>query len=525
MPLKNTLSRHQTAGRKKPASLRPIVCYLLSAVFCLFYLQPLLPGEELAPRLLPLISSNNLKDASVGISVIKLPDKTPLFSHNSQELFVVASNTKLFTTAAALDYLGSDYQFKTRLFYRGDVDPEGRLLGDIIVQGGGDPNISGRFNGGKVTATLEEWAETILQAGIKRVEGDIVADASFFDREWVHPGWPKNQLLSWYCAPISALSLNDNCVDIVLQPGRDGRAKMELEPEVCYLKIFNSCRVSDHLKKARVHIHRDPDSGEIYVRGEIPSARKSHRYSYSVPVDNPPLFLVSAFKEVLKKKGIEVSGQPRLLEPEEFAQTLPLSPDPKPGEKGMKEWMPLTCTTSTLSQAVMVTNSRSQNFYAEQILKTLGAETKGEGSFTAGLDVIRELMSKLGYDPWEYQVTDGSGLCRENKFSPEMITNLLAFMYQHKEKETFISSLPVSGTSGSLHRRLRNPSCAGKIKAKTGYISKACALSGYAETDGGDTLAFSILVNDFKVAPAHVREFQDSICRVLVGYGNGNRKM
>jgi len=491
-------------------------CLLLTA-FC--YHTPLL-GEEstlnqngsgLAQQLLPLLSPNTLKGASVGISVVRLPDKTPLFKHNSRELFTVASNMKLFTTASALDYLGSQYQFKTRVFYRGEIDPQGRLIGDIIVRGGGDPNISGRFNGGKVTAVLEDWAEVILQAGIKEIGGDIVADASFFDKEWIHPGWPKDQLFSWYCAPTSALSLNDNCVDVILQPGKDGRAKVELKPGGDYLKVVNSCKVSDNLKKPRVHVNRDPDSGEICVKGEIPLGCKP--LEYSVPVDNPPLFLVGVFREVLGKKGIKVSGQSRLLGAEESDQTT---------------WKLLTCTTSTMAQAVTVANTKSHNFYAEQILKTVGAEVRGEGSRPAGLEVIKELMFKLGYEPREYQVEDGSGLCRGNRFSPEMITDLLAFMYQHKESETFVSSLPVSGSStGSLHKRLREPSCTGKVKAKTGYISKVCALSGYVETQGGDTLAFSILVNDFKVAPAHVKEFQDSICRVLAGYGNGNgnRKM
>lgn len=471
----------------------------------LFFLQSPLQGEELSKQLLPLLSDSSLKGASVGINVISLPDKDTLFSYNSRELFPVASNMKLFTTATALDRLGSNYQFRTEVYYRGNVGPNGKLIGDIIVRGGGDPNISGRFNGGKVTAILEGWTEAILQAGIKEIEGDIVADASFFDEQWVHPCWPKDQLLHWYCAPISALSLNDNCVDITLQ-SRRGRVKMELEPTGSYLKVFNSCRVSDNLKRPLVHIHRDPDSGEIHVRGKIPSECKSLKYS--VPIDNPPLFLVSVFKTVLEEKGIKVSGRPRLLESAGPDQT----------------WKLITYTTSPLSQAVMVANTRSQNFYAEQIFKTLGAVVKGKGSFSAGLEAVEELMFKLGYEPGEYQVADGSGLCRENRFSPEMVTDLLAFMYQHSERETFISSLPVSGTTGSLHRRLREPAYVGRVKAKTGYISKTCSLSGYVDAQGGDTLAFSILVSDFRVAPVHIKEFQDSVCRVLVSYDSGKPK-
>ncbi len=479
-----------------------LILFLGIFLFNFFCLQSLSSAEKLSQQLLPLLLQSSLKGAAVGINVVSLPDKNPLFSYNSQEIYTVASNMKLFTTAAALDYLGSDYQFSTTLFCRGNIDPEGKLWGDVIVQGGGDPNLSGRFNGGRTTAVLEEWAEAIVKAGIKEISGNIIADDSFFDRELIHPGWPKDQLFTWYSAPISALSFNDNCVDITLRPTSGSGVKVEVNPSNSYLRILNSCKLSDSTGRPRIHVHLEPNTGKIHLKGEMPTRCES--LTYSVPVDNPPLFLASVFREILKSKGVKVVGETIVFEPEI--------------DESDQEWTPLMCTTSSMSQAVMVANTRSQNFYAEQILKTLGAEVKGEGSFRAGLEVIQELMLKLGYEPVEYQVADGSGLCRDNRFSPEMITDLLAYMYQHKEKESFISSLAVSGTTGSLQKRLRGSSFKGRIRAKTGYISRVCCLSGYVETEGGDTLAFSILVNNFKVAPVTIKEFQDSVCKVLIKY-------
>lgn len=450
------------------------------------------------------LSDPVLKGAVTGVYVVTLPDGDVLFSRNSDRLFTVASNMKLLTTAAALQNLGSEYRFTTTVYRRGDILEEGTLTGDVIIRGGGDPNISGRFHGGRSTAILEDWAAAINEAGIKKITGDIVADDTFFDREYVHPGWPKNQLSRWYCAPVSGLSFNDNCVEIRLLADGNGGVKVVKEPATGYVTVHNSLRLTKKKKGANPIVHKKPGTNEIFVKGKVRS--KNLPATHFLTIDNPPLFLASVFKEVLERQGIKVNGRARLIA------------GAGGDEDSAHELYELASTSSTLGRSVKVANTNSQNFYAEQILKTLGVEVKGEGSFAAGREVLSGFLLELGYPPDRYNVIDGSGLSRKNRLSPRIIVDILSYMYGHREGFTFYSSLSVSGTTGTLKRRLAGPSYKGRVMAKTGYVSKASALSGYVETSSGKTLAFSILINKFKAPNSKIKKIQDSICRALVDY-------
>ncbi len=455
-----------------------------------------------------ILSDPVLKGAVAGVDVVSLQDGEVLFSRNIDELFTVASNMKLLTTAAALHTIGSGYRFTTTVYRRGDVLDEDTLAGDIVIRGGGDPNISGRFYGGRSTAIMEDWAVALQEAGIKEITGDIVADDTFFDREYVHPGWPRNQLSRWYCAPVSGLSFNDNCVEIRLLADGNGGVKVVKEPPTGYITVRNSSRLTKKKKGANLIVHKKPGTNEIFVKGKVRS--RSLPATHFLTVDNPPLFFASVFKEVLERQGIKVNGRARLIDD---ADTYG---DERGGlATGLHE---LASMSSTLGQSVKVANTNSQNFYAEQILKTLGVEVKGEGSFAAGREVLSGFLLELGYPPDRYNIADGSGLSRENRLSPRIIVGILAHMYGHREGLTFYSSLSVSGTTGTLKRRLTKPSYKGRVMAKTGYISKASALSGYVETLSGKTLAFSILINNFKASNSKIKKIQDSICRALVNY-------
>lgn len=475
-------------------------CLVFSAVTDYLWAGP--SRKALERDIWQVLSSPHLKNASVGIHVVSLPDEEILFSLNSDRLFTVASNMKILTTAAALHFLGAGYQFKTTVYYSGNITKEGVLDGDIIIRGGGDPNISGRFYEGRSTAVLERWAAALGRNGVREVRGDIVADDTWFDREYVHPDWPRDQLTEWYCAPVSGLSFNDNCIKLRLVRKKKGKGvvKVVLEPGTSYVTIHNSCRITRSEKKAGFSVYRRPGTNEIFIKGRL--TPKQLPLIYYVTVDNPPLFLASVFREVLERRGIGVYGRVRLI---------------GEGERvSYPELHELVSTTSTLAQSVKVANMRSQNFYAEQILKTLGAEMRGEGSFRAGLGVLREFLLELGYTPDRYRLADGSGLSRNNRLSPLMMVDILTFMYRHTEGDVFYSSLPISGTSGTLRRRLKKPPYKGRVRAKTGYIYRASTLSGYVETLSGRTLAFSILINNFNGSNKKIKRIQDSICRVLV---------
>ncbi len=476
------------------------ILLIFDAFFAAFLDAKTTTPQDFKSHLRLLLNNPSLRNVSYGISVVSIKKNSSLFDYRSNDLFSVASNMKLLTTSTALDYLGPDFEYKTIVVAQGKITTSGELHGDIIIKGSGDPNISGRFYHGNILAVPESWAQAIKDRGIRVIRGDIVADDTIFDRIYVNPHWPANQLSAWYCAPSCGLSFNDNCVDITLVPGKNpgGVVTLLIDPDTSYFTIFNSCVYTASKKEHRYSMYRKPDTNQIFITGKF-CVNASPEKTW-VSVHNPALYLATVFKEVLEKNGIVVYGNARLID-----ECNPVKSD---GEV-------ITQTTSTMEQAVFVTNKRSQNFYAEQIIKTLGAQIKGRGTLEAGIEVVHEFLSKLGFQPEEYTIDDGCGLSKGNRLSPKMITTLLAYMSKHPHGGVLWDSLPASGTDGGLRRRMISPRYKNKIHAKTGYIAKTSALSGYIETSRDDVLAFSILMNNFKNLST-IMKLQDAICQTLV---------
>ncbi len=214
--------------------------------------------------------------------------------------------------------------------------------------------------------------------------------------------------------------------------------------------------------------------------------------------------MATVFKEILEGKNIRVMGKARVID-ETYMYAI-------------QEHNILATTTSSLRQSITVANKNSQGFYAEQILKTLGATINNEGSFSGGVDVIKDFLTKLGIPENQYQLDDGSGLSKKNKLTPETITILLNYMYNHKNAAIFVKSLPISGTDGTLKNRLKREPCKSRVMAKTGYVYGARTLSGYVKTLDEEIIAFSILVNEIKGGTWKAKRLQDIICRFLVAY-------
>lgn len=459
-------------------------------------------GLKLKEEIDALVYRYKPKNSQVGISIFSISKAKPLYELNSRKPFVVASNMKLLTTATALVSLGPDFVYETKVFYRGDLSSRSKLQGDIIIQGSGDPNISGRFYNDEITAVPRSWAERVAEHGIKTITGDIIADDTIFDREFVCDSWPKDQLSEWYCAPVCGLSFNDNCIDIIVKPNRQpgGSASIQIEPETSYVKIFNTCKTTNLQSQHLYSLYRRPFTNSVYVKGSIWS--KSGPQKVWITIHDPALYTATVFKEILENRGISVLGEARVVNASE--------------KKMRHSSYALAVTNSSLRQSIEVTNKRSQGFYAEQIVKTVGAHIKNEGSFSAGLDVIRDFLAELGFSKNQYQIDDGSGLSKKNRLWPVMITTLLNYMYNHEDGDIFLQSLPISGVEGTLKNRLTQPPYKTRVRAKTGYILGTSTLSGYVETLEGEIVAFSILVNEISGGIRQAKHLQDAICRLLV---------
>lgn len=464
-----------------------------------------LDRKELAEELRRLMESPALRRARFGVCAMDLASEEWLFEHNADELLTPASNVKLATTAAALELLGPDFEFRTTVALIGKLLPGGVLQGDLLLVGRGDPNISGRLHQSKPTALMEKWAEAVAAAGIKSIRGGVIADDTYFDRQHLHPGWPQGQHEAWYCAPVSGLSFNDNCVLVVVKPAAkpDLPAVATTEPPTSYFEIVNSvvttrARVGEN----RVVAHRRLGENRIVVSGTIRA--QGGPFQAWITVHEPALYTATVFADVLRAKGVPVAGPVRLLNP-------PLKGD----QPGARE---IITTTSSLKDAVMVANKNSQNFYAEQILKTLAREKTGMGTWAAGAEVVEKFLraAKL---TGTFVYSDGSGLARTNRFSVRQIVQLLQYANGRRWGGTYLRSLAEPGEEGTLSRRL--DAFKGHLFAKTGYILGASALSGYLETRGRRLVAFSIIVNDFHSALAEVRALQDAVVAKLAEYDPG----
>jgi D-alanyl-D-alanine carboxypeptidase/D-alanyl-D-alanine-endopeptidase (penicillin-binding protein 4) len=446
------------------------------------------------------VDRHPLRGAKVGVVARRLSDGKEVFSFHGNEMFELASNTKLFTTAAALWILGADYEFRTTLTANGLVQ-DGVLQGDLVIGGGGDPSFSGRVHPGAMTVP-REFAQAIQAAGIRQISGDLVMDDRFFDRVYRAPGWPKAEWLWKYAAPISALSFNDNCVEVKVTggPAPDAPATISTIPSFPAMRFLNHCSTGAKDRPGEVAFERDED-GAIVVSGRLPVGASR---SETIAVEDPALFLASALQTEIAKAGIRLDGRPRLMT--DFEK-------PRPGAKEILVWK------SKLVDSISAANRRSLNFCAEQILKTMGAARFGKGSFESGAAAVREFTRAAQLPDSAVTLVDGCGLSSEDRATPQAVSAMLEVMYRSKMQDAFFGTLATYAEPETTLQR-RDPALHGRIHAKTGTIKAngVSALSGYAEAADGEIYAFSILVNDLRSgALASAWALEDSACYALVG--------
>ncbi|HSM13746.1 MAG TPA: D-alanyl-D-alanine carboxypeptidase/D-alanyl-D-alanine-endopeptidase, partial [Thermoanaerobaculia bacterium] len=435
----------------------------------------------------------------LGVRVVDLADRREVFAAEADQPRILASNTKLMTTAAALAELGPDFVYETRVLIRGRVE-QGALEGDLAVLGSGDPNLSGRFHDGDAYAIFRGWARSLAARGVRRVGGDLLLVNGLFEEPRVHPDWPRDQLTTWYEAPVDALSFSDNCVLVRVRPGaRAGApARVETVPPLDYFRIRNSARTSND--PGRLFVTREDAADVVVVSGTV--GRRSAGTDVWVAVYDPPAYFGAALRDALAGEGIEVAGGTRPVH-------------------GLPEgvWEEVTRHVSDLPTTLAVPNKRSQNFYAESLLKLLGRRLRGDGSWPGGTAAVRSTMARLGLDPDRLELADGSGLSRANRASARSMTDLLERMYFHAYGREFVRSLPHSGEEGlSWQRRLATGPYRGNVFAKTGTLRGVSTLSGYARAVSGRVYAFSILLNQVR-SGADARAAQDRIVRALIDRG------
>lgn len=444
-----------------------------------------------------------------GVEVRSLDRGDVLFALSAGKLMMPASNMKILTLAATAERLGWDYRFTTTLETMAAV-ADGALRGDLIVRGNGDPTISTRNK--RNQAVFDEWAGALRAAGVTSIEGRIIGDDQVFDDEGIGPGWSWDYLEADYAAPIGALQFNENTADLVVAPGAaaDDPAIVQISPG-SGLTVINRVRTvvaSEGPNRASVNVSRRIDRPVIEVSGMIPLGAAAAKDT--VAVINPTLFFAQSLKDALIARGITVTG--------EAVDIDDVAPELTDGDANERRTL-VSTPSPALRDVANVLMKVSQNQYAETLLKAIGAARGGLGTTNAGRRAAAETFTNWGIPADSYVMSDGSGLSRYDYVAPSTITTILARMHSDpRHREAFEGTLPIAGKDGTISGRMRRSLAEGNAVAKTGSIANVRALSGYVKTRNGETLAFSILANDFVIPAATVNWIADLAVEILAAF-------
>jgi len=455
--------------------------------------------RQLQTRIETLLQDSTLAQTRTGIKVVSLNTGEVLYEKNSNELFNPASNMKLLTTATALKVLGPAFRFKTILYTDVGAVADSVIQGNLYLKGFGDPELT--------ADDLRAMIRELKFSGIRKINGNLICDASYFDDLYWGSGWMWDDTSSPDFAPISALTVNDNVVKVIVSPGKHigDSLTVIVNPPTNYVKIENkgltvSLADSDLIEKFKVERKWKIPENTIVIEGGMPVNSPTKRFS--IEVLKPALYAGTLFREILQEEGITFEG----------SLTTGVLPDTT---------LILTQHFSDpLSLIVFNTNKISDNLSAEQMLKTLGAAIKGPpGSARKGITIINQYLSSIGVDTTRFEIADGSGVSRYNVITPAIIIEVLKDMHRDFQVQgEYQASLPIAGVDGTLKNRMRQSPAQSILRAKTGTLRGVSALSGYTRDLDGEILAFSIMMEHFVGSASRVRAIQDSIGIVLTTF-------
>jgi serine-type D-Ala-D-Ala carboxypeptidase/endopeptidase (penicillin-binding protein 4) len=443
-----------------------------------------------------------------GMVVMEL-DGRVVASRHAEQLFMPASNTKLLVAAAAAVLLPPGFTVATSLYGGGPVE-DGTLRGDLVLYGRGDPTLSKRCYAVDTTITgvcqadatepLRRLARQLRDAGVSTVAGDLIGDGSWFEPVLVHPTWEVYDLNWWYAAPVSGLGLLDNAVSVIHAGGLaiGAPAQIRVEQEIEGVVLENRTRTVADSESQTLDYFRPEGTLTIVAEGTVRRSTRPTTQYFALP--DPNLMTVAIFRRILAEEGVAVSGATRST-----ADSL--------ATRAHRQAPALAEITSRpVEDWIFPVQNSSQNLFAELLLKQLGRQFRGEGSWRAGRDVVRRfLVDSVGIDSTQFRQMDGSGLSAQNLVSPMAFAQLLRWMRAHPRYDAFAGGMPRSGQRGSLRTRFVGTPLEGRVVAKTGSITSVNTLSGYIERPGRPPLIFSLQANHHALPGAQVVRQIDSV--------------
>ena len=423
---------------------------------------------DLAGKVETIVASQTQGNVRIAVKIVNPASGSVIYSHNASAPMTPASNMKLVTTAAALNYLGPDFTYLTGV----------GLIGDsIAVIGSGDPLLGDKLtlqkNNLDARWVLKDIAGILRRNNITTLS-DVIIDSTVFDDELVQPNWPKKELNRWYAAEVAGLNYNDNCIEIIAETVGQ-KVELTLDPSTNYVKIINKCTPS--LKPPdTVWGARPSGSNVITVAGVCHKTCEPIR----VTIDRPPAFFGFLLAEELKRSGVAIRGQ--LVEREILPQ---------------EQFKLLAVYRTPIWDVFERSNKDSLGLAAESLLKTIAAyrQPSGKGgSWAQGRQLVSDYLLSLGISSDQFVLDDGCGLSENNRLSANLLTAILLDIYKKSDWQKFKETLAVGGEDGTVGKWFNEPKYKGKIFAKTGYIGGVKSLSGVCTTEAGDRV-FSIITN------------------------------
>ena len=471
---------------------------------------------ELQQRLVAITGQPKYAAALWGVKIVSLDTGKLLFESNPQKLFSPASNSKLYTVAMALERLGPDYWIKTSLYSQAPPNQRGTLHGDLIVYGRGDPTLNARLHGSNVLNALEPLVMALTNAGVKRISGDLVADASYFRGPECGSGWVWEDLDYYYGAEISALTIDDNTVLMNVSPGdREGAPCKVTSSQPDPFVVFSNRTVTvEKGGRSSIRFHRPLDSDIVYVTGQLPLGGAA--VAQDVPHPNPAARFLKLFHLALNRHGIRLGGKLRTVSWLD-RQPIPLNCS-NLVELGSVESLPMR----ELAREVF---KPSQNLYTDLLLAHVGEKFRmnedrpDATSEELGIRELNRFLADAGVDRGEVIFEEGSGLSRDNLTTPNATVSLLQYVNRRSYARDYLEALPIAGVDGTLRNRMRGTAAAGNVRAKTGTLRWANSLSGYVTTAAGEHLVFSLMLNRFRAAGgSSARADLDAVAVLLASF-------
>ena len=421
--------------------------------------------------------NSRVRSGNWGAMIVSLTRGDTLYSMNAGNLLLPASTMKLFTAALAFDTFGPEHQFTTSVLRDGVVGADGTLAGNLVLRGGGDPGLSTRYYKAPAEGPMASLARMVAASGIKRVTGDLIADASAFDAKRVPDGWLGRYLESGYAARVSALSMNENLATVVIAPQPNGAATVNLDPPSSTVPVINNVRTVAGSRAAKLSIRRLPD-GRIDVRGWI--GAKGGSRSYLVVIDDPAPWVAGALRSALAAQGVTIAGQVRTGSASQNAVSV------------------ASLASPSLARLTAAMNRESINHFAELLFRDVAQVTSPDrvGSAEFGNTVLKKFMTdKVGAGSSDVMAADGSGLSTLDRVTARSLVQLLSYSHRASWSADFHASLPVAGESELLRHRMRYTPAQGNLHAKTGTTNDVIGLAGYVTARDGEVLAFAFLYN------------------------------